>query len=218
MSSEDSFEIDRENIFINVSLMICTVLGIQLHWQYSSDLSDSIFARFKIFDSPQLLCKYNEPAHWSHFPLIRQALLATIRQKGFKIFSENAFGWYASVKLIPGSLHLSCLLSRRVTRPWGILLSLWGLHSLAAPQQGVKGRQNVSTLKEERRRYRAYLFYLGNSSLWLCKTHNYPETEWFAAIIPQTDTMPKWFLLFIRVHSVTSVFGFVPFLLHAFGG
>lgn len=43
------------------------------------------------------------------------------------------------------------MFSRRVTPAWGILLSLWGLHSLAAPQQGAKERPNVRTLEEERR-------------------------------------------------------------------
>lgn len=40
---------------------------------------------------------------------------------------------------------------RRATLQWGILHFLWGLHSLAAHQQGAMEHQSVSTLEEKSR-------------------------------------------------------------------
>lgn len=95
-------------------------------------------------------------ARWSRFFLPATPSLSLVHAAACQLNAEVAY------------ILLLCVLSRRVTLPWGTPLSHWGLHSQAALQLGVKERPNVRTFEEEQSGNTPPAFcHLGKIPFWL---------------------------------------------------
>lgn len=82
---------------------------------------------------------------------------------------------------------------RRATLQWGILRFLWGLHSLAAHQQGAMARQSVSTLEEKSR------FLIDSIHIGVLYSHH-PES-FFLHFFMCSLTAKKCFIFLCFFHS-----------------